>query len=47
MHSASSVDPSEIVSKREAAILKFNSLAEKFSKLGWISCEEVDDAKEQ
>ena len=31
---ASSVDPSEIVANKEAAILNFNSLAERFSKLG-------------
>ena len=31
---ASSVDPSEIAANKNAAILNFNSLAERFSKLG-------------
>ena len=32
---------------KEATIRKFNSFEEKFSNLGWISCDEADDTKEQ
>lgn len=37
----------EIVASKEATILNFNSLAGKFSKFGWISCEEAGDTNEQ
>lgn len=40
-------DSSEITGNKEAAILKFTSLAEKFGKLGWTSCDKADDAKEK
>lgn len=47
VRNAYSCDSSEIVGNKEATILKFTSLAEKFGKLGWTSCDKADDAKEK
>ena len=47
VRNASSLSPNEMVQNKEISTLKFKALAERLSKLKWLSTDEADDAKQQ